>query len=1257
MILRLVPSFTFILVLLGSSLVRPQPSFLNHDPVLLIHGLDISPIRTLEDYADFDGKRKIAGRRIVDIDDFFLFSDKYGSKEGDGIYDSGFDLDRDGKVDFNDFFKFSEFFGQHPKPLEETWDVLSDALTKDLKWKDGGTVGKWMPSSNLEAADFYKLRFTSGDTLTFDQQGGEVKFAVDKISKINKGKKVILVGFSMGGLAARAYLQNNPTDSKASALVTICTPHVGSYLAYLPNEKLTISEWASTFKDKPLVAILEPLFLKYASVVSKNKSVIKHLAPCADSLKILNNNLYKMPTNIPYVNVVSQVPNQEVLDFKLELINKYLLNYQICKQAASPGLLAKGDGVVPTISQLFSYAIINTNAQNTSWYEKVKGNITENSEMQVSHLEGNKQTAVIKKVLQEVLEILKRPPTYSISGKVVESNKGLAEVKMTLSGKKETTITTDTNGNYHFTNLPEGTYTLVPFKEGYTFTPERLSIAISGKELVGQNFDGKSIPKQSISGARILFESNRDGNGIDGNREIYVMNADGSNQINLTKNPALDRNPSWSPDGKKIAFRSYREGNSEIYVMNADGSNPKRLTNNPAYDSSPSWSPDGSKIAYNSYSYNRGNDNYEIYVMNADGSNMRRLSNSDWDNYPVWSPDGKKIAFDLYKDGKLKIYVMNVDGTMDNSYIGSDPAWSPDGKKIAFSSSERDGNDEIYVMNADGSNQTRLTNNSYSDFKPSWSPDGKKIVFMSYRDGNKDIYVINADGSNQLRLTNHPAQDEDPSWSLNGKKIAFVSHRDGADEIYVMNADGSNVKRLTNNSSFDEKPSWEPIFDKNLPPNKPFNPSPNDKETDVYLETTLTWEGSDPEGDPLTYTVFIVKGNQIPDNRFTSGPQTRSFVSDLQIGATYSWRVVASDGNSSTEGDVWTFTTRNKPPYKAPPPPTPTPPPTIPTPTPTQPPVQPPGPPPSGTVPAPTQPPGGPTPLPTPTPQPTQPPPSTTPSPTPAPSLGKIAFESNRDGNYEIYVMNSDGSNQVRLTNNPFFDSSPSWSPDNKKIAFASNRDGNYEIYVMNADGSNPTRLTNNPFGDFGPSWSPDGSKIAFYSNKDGGHYQIYIMNADGTNQVRLTSNPGSDSNPSYGSKIAFSSIISYGDSNEEIFAINADGTNQVRLTNSPHIDEYPQWSPDGTRIAFDSYRDSYNTGWVTSEIYVMNADGSNQTRLTNNSSSDAQPFWSPDGRMLVFLSTRDGNQEIYIMNADGTNQVRLTSNPAGDSSPSWSPR
>jgi Tol biopolymer transport system component len=117
---------------------------------------------------------------------------------------------------------------------------------------------------------------------------------------------------------------------------------------------------------------------------------------------------------------------------------------------------------------------------------------------------------------------------------------------------------------------------------------------------------------------------------------------------------------------------------------------------------------------------------------------------------------------------------------------------------------------------------------------------------------------------------------------------------------------------------------------------------------------------------------------------------------------------------------------------------------------------------------------------------------------------GLIAFDSARDGNFEIYAMRPDGTGPQNLTRHPASDSDPAWSPDGQRLAFLSNRDGNGEIYVMNADGSGQTRLTNHPAADFEPAWSPDGAKLAFTTNRDG-NLEVYVMNADGSGQTRLT--------------------------------------------------------------------------------------------------------------------------------------------------------
>ncbi len=261
-----------------------------------------------------------------------------------------------------------------------------------------------------------------------------------------------------------------------------------------------------------------------------------------------------------------------------------------------------------------------------------------------------------------------------------------------------------------------------------------------------------------------------------------------------------------------IAYCSDQDGDFEIWVMNADGSDQHKLTDNIAMDISPAWSPNSNQIAF--ISNRDGND--EVYVMNADGSNVRRLTQTTdaSESFPAWSPDGTQISFDSDQSGNWDIYLMGSDSAdprpLTNSH-GDDwiSSWSPDGRQIVFES-KRDGNYEIYGMDSDGGNQRRLTSNQTHDGFPAWSPNGTQIAFMSRRDGNYEIYTMNADGTDQRRVTNNPAEDSDPAWSPDGEWLAFVSQRDGYDEIYIMRADGNDVRQLTSNGAHNWSPTWQP---------------------------------------------------------------------------------------------------------------------------------------------------------------------------------------------------------------------------------------------------------------------------------------------------------------------------------------------------------------------------------------------------------------------------------------------------------------
>ena len=263
----------------------------------------------------------------------------------------------------------------------------------------------------------------------------------------------------------------------------------------------------------------------------------------------------------------------------------------------------------------------------------------------------------------------------------------------------------------------------------------------------------------------------------------------------------------------KIAFSSTRDGNREIYVMDGDGRNQRRVTVNPAVDRLPAWSPDGKKIAFVSNRTNKNKRIKQIWAIDADGKNPIRLTDGLGDCFPDWSPDGKKILYDahlvpeehnLAHDG---ITVMDADGNNKRLLTdeGAHPSWSPDGKRIAFISGRNEKVNHIYVMDADGQNQMQLTHDFVHKRLPSWSPDGRRIAYV----GNHGIWVMDSDGENQRQLTKING-DSHPTWSPDSESIAFDSIvRDFVLGIYVVDVTNGAVIPLQRDPEFwNLEPDW-----------------------------------------------------------------------------------------------------------------------------------------------------------------------------------------------------------------------------------------------------------------------------------------------------------------------------------------------------------------------------------------------------------------------------------------------------------------
>jgi Tol biopolymer transport system component len=274
---------------------------------------------------------------------------------------------------------------------------------------------------------------------------------------------------------------------------------------------------------------------------------------------------------------------------------------------------------------------------------------------------------------------------------------------------------------------------------------------------------------------------------------------------------AQSGNPEWSPDGALIAFETTRDGNPEIYVMNADGSETTNLSSHPATEMHPSWTPDGRSIVFDS---DRSGDS-EIYVMGRDGSDVRRLTHSpEADLVGRVSPDGRRIAFNTMRDGQWEVYVMNLDGSGATNVSKSAStdivrSWSRDGR-IQFDSDRApnlDGRRDAYSMAADGSDVRRLTIDPWDNrFLRRGPPGTDSIAFTSDRSGTRGIYLMDASGAGVRTLYDGPGQDSFPSWAPDGAHIVFQSDESGSSQLHVMRSDGSAMRLLTGTQNRPPKP-------------------------------------------------------------------------------------------------------------------------------------------------------------------------------------------------------------------------------------------------------------------------------------------------------------------------------------------------------------------------------------------------------------------------------------------------------------------
>ncbi len=258
----------------------------------------------------------------------------------------------------------------------------------------------------------------------------------------------------------------------------------------------------------------------------------------------------------------------------------------------------------------------------------------------------------------------------------------------------------------------------------------------------------------------------------------------------------------------RIAFTSRRTGTSEVYMIDPDGSNLTQITRNSSINLSPAWSSDNSTLFFTSYM-----DRFpDLYKINLDSMETTSLIQGGMNITPSPSPDGVHVVLSASYDGVPEVMLFNLETQSRRRLtfspgVDTNPVFAPNGREIVFVS-DRTGTPQLFIMDIDGANVRRLTHTGTYNTSPDWSPRGDWIVYHSRRDGMFDIWLIRPDGTDEHPLTSGSGNNQDPAFARNGRHIVFTSTRRGTRDIYVMDLSGRRVHRIHHSESGCANPAW-----------------------------------------------------------------------------------------------------------------------------------------------------------------------------------------------------------------------------------------------------------------------------------------------------------------------------------------------------------------------------------------------------------------------------------------------------------------